>query len=44
MEIVINVEYNLIPPYEASQKLEALFKINTRLPKREIEIRLEKWK
>ena len=38
------VEHNLIPPYEASQKLEALFKINTRLPKREIEIRLEKWK
>ena len=34
----------VIPPYEASQKLEALFKINTRLPKREIEIRLEKWK
>ena len=44
MENVINVEYNLIPPYKASQKLEALFKINTRLPKREIEIRLEKWK
>ena len=38
------VEHNLIPSYEASQKLEALFKINTRLPKREIEIRLEKWK
>jgi rRNA-processing protein FCF1 len=38
------VEHNLVSPYEASQKLEALFRINARLPKREIEIRLEKWK
>jgi rRNA-processing protein FCF1 len=38
------VEHNLVSPYEVSQKLEALFRINARLPKREIEIRLEKWK
>lgn len=38
------VEHGLLPPSEAAQKLEALFKINTRLPKREIEARIEKWK
>lgn len=38
------VEHGLLPPSEAAQKLEALFKINTRLPKREIEVRIEKWK
>ena len=38
------VEQGLIPPSEAAKKLEALFSINPRLPKREIEIRKEKWK
>lgn len=38
------VEHGLIPPLEAAQKLKALFNINPRLPKREIEIRIEKWK
>ncbi|MBR2261967.1 MAG: type II toxin-antitoxin system VapC family toxin [Paludibacteraceae bacterium] len=38
------VEHRLISPPEAAQKLEDLFKINTRLPKQEIETRIEMWK
>mgnify|MGYP002623373232 CR=1 FL=1 len=38
------VEHGLIPPSEAAKKLDALFRINPRLPKREIEIRFENWK
>lgn len=38
------VEHGLIPPSEAAKKLEYLFRINPRLPKREMEIRIEKWK
>ena len=38
------VEQGLVSPAEAARKLEALFRINPRLPKREIEIRMEKWK
>ena len=38
------VEHGLISPPEAAQKLEDLFKINTRLPRQEIETRIEKWK
>ena len=38
------VEHKLIPQSVAAQKLENLFKINTRLPKQEIEIRIERWK
>ena len=38
------VEHALIQPLEAAQKLEALFRINPRLPKREIEVRIEKWR
>lgn len=37
------VEYGLIQPSEAAVKLIALFEINPRLPKREIEYRIEKW-
>lgn len=37
------VEHGLITPPKAAEKLEALFRINPRLPKREIEARLEKW-
>ena len=38
------VEHGLIPPSEAAQKLETLFRINPRLPKREREVRIEKWR
>lgn len=38
------VEHAIIPLSEAAKKLEALFKINPRLPKREIEARIEKWR
>lgn len=37
------VEHGVISLAEAAQKLGALLRINPRLPKREIEIRIEKW-
>lgn len=38
------VELGLLPHAEASKKLTALFRINSRLPKGEVEARIEKWK
>ena len=38
------VELGLLPHAEASKKLAALFRINSRLPKGEVEARIEKWK
>jgi len=38
------VEHGLLSHVEAAKRLSALFKINTRLPKVEIEARIEKWK
>lgn len=38
------VEQGLLPHAEASGKLAALFRINSRLPKGEVEARMEKWK
>lgn len=38
------VENSLLLPGEASKKLEELFKINSRLPKGEVESRIENWK
>ena len=38
------VEEGLVSHSVASKKLSDLFKINTRLPKSEIEVRIEKWK
>jgi len=38
------VEQGLLPHAEASKKLAALFRMNTRLPKGEVEARIEKWK
>ena len=38
------VELGLLSHTEASKKLAALFRINPRLPKGEVETRIEKWK
>ena len=38
------VELGLLPHAEASKKLAALLRINSRLPKGEVEARIEKWK
>ena len=38
------VEHGLLSHEEAAKRLSALFRINTRLPKGEIEARIEKWK
>lgn len=38
------VELELLSNTEASKKLAALFRINPRLPKGEVEARIEKWK
>ena len=38
------VELQLLPCAEASKKLAELFRINPRLPKGEVEARIEKWK
>lgn len=38
------VEYCLLRPIEASQKLEELFRINSRLPRGEVESRIVTWK
>ncbi|MGN0309660.1 MAG: hypothetical protein ACI4C3_03600, partial [Bacteroides sp.] len=38
------VEYGVIPSLEAAQKLEILCRINPRLPKREIDCRVARWK
>jgi len=38
------VEQELLPHVEAAKKLSALFRINPRLPKGEVEARIEKWK
>ena len=38
------VELGLLPHAEASRKLATLFRINSRLPKGEVEARIEKWK
>jgi len=38
------VELGLLPHVEASKKLAALFRINPRLPKGEVEARIGKWK
>lgn len=38
------VEQELLPRSEASKKLAELFRINPRLPKGEVELRMEKWK
>ena len=38
------VELGLLPHVEASKKLAALFRINSQLPKGEVEARIEKWK
>ena len=37
------VEQGLLSPAIAAQKLSKLFKINTRLPKSDVETRIEKW-
>lgn len=37
------VEQGLLSPAIAAQKLSELFKINTRLPKSDVETRIEKW-
>jgi rRNA-processing protein FCF1 len=38
------VEHGLLSPADAAEKLEILLKYNNRLPKREIEARLSKWR
>lgn len=37
-------KYNIIPPNTGAERLEQLYKINNRLPSREIENRLKKWR
>ena len=37
-------DFNIIPPDVGAERLELLYKINNRLPSREIESRIKKWR